>query len=89
MNKEAIDLILEQNPQLRNKREVFEALKPGAYFWHHSWGVGCVQAEDEANHRIIIKFESQDEPRSMDPAFCVQKLVSIAEDHVLVEARKQ
>ena len=88
MNKEAIDLILEQTPNLREKRQDFEALKPGAYFWHHSWGVGCVQAEDEVNHRVVIKFESQDEPRSMDPAFCVQKLVNIPEDHILVEGRK-
>lgn len=88
MNKEAIDLILEQNPLLKNKREAFEALKPGAYCWHHSWGVGCIQEEDEANRRIIIKFESQAEPRSMDPAFCVQKLNIIPENHILVEARK-
>ena len=88
MNKEAIDLILEQNPLLKNKREVLEALKEGSYCWHHSWGVGCIQGEDEANRRIIIKFDSQTEPRSMDPVFCVQKLNIIPENHVLVEARK-
>ncbi len=87
MNKEAIDLILEQNPQLKGKRQAFEALKPGAYCWHHSWGVGCIQEEDETNHRIIIKFESQAESRSMDPAFCIQKLEIIPENHILVEAR--
>lgn len=89
MNKEAIDLILEQNPQLKDKRQAFEALKPGTYCWHHSWGVGCIQKEDEINHRLIIKFETQEEPRSMDPAFCIQKLKIIPENHILVEARQQ
>ena len=88
MNKEAIDLILKQNPQLKGKREAFEALKAGTYCWHPSWGVGCIQAYDEMNHRILIDFETQEETRSMDPVFCVQKVTLIPEDHVLVEARK-
>lgn len=88
MNKEAIDLILGQNPQLKDKRQAFEALKPGTYCWHRSWGVGCIQEEDEANGRVVIKFESQDEPRSMDVVFFVQKLEVIPETHILVEARK-
>lgn len=88
MNKEAIDLILEQNPQLKSNRQALEALTPGAYCWHHSWGVGCIQEEDDVHHRIIVKFESQDAPRSMDPVFCVRKLNIIPEGHMLVEARK-
>jgi len=46
MNKEAIDLILKQNPQLKGKREAFEALEAGTYCWHQSWGVGCIKGYD-------------------------------------------
>lgn len=88
MNKEVVDLILKQNPQLKDKRQAFEALEVGAYCWHHSWGVGCIKAYDEVNHRILIDFESQTETRSMDPVFCVQKISLIPENHILVEARK-
>ncbi len=88
MNKEAIDLILKQNPQLKGKRKAFEALEAGTYCWHQSWGVGCIKGYDEANRRILINFESQKETRSMDPVFCIQKLTIIPEDHILVEARK-
>ncbi len=88
MNKEAIDLILEQNPQLKSKRQIFEALEPGNYFWHHSWGVGCIEKYDDVANRVIIKFETQDQASTMDPIFCVQKLTFIDENNVLVEARK-
>ena len=88
MNTEAIDLILEQNPQLRQKRQAFEALKPGTHCWHHSWGLGCIKEYDEVKNRVIIDFEKQEGGHSMDPVFCVQKLKFISEDHVLIEARK-
>ncbi|MDR2396968.1 MAG: GreA/GreB family elongation factor [Puniceicoccales bacterium] len=88
MDKEVIDLILERNPQLRSKRQAFEALKPGAYCWHHSWGVGCIKRYDAVSNRVIIDFENQDESRAMDPVFCIQKLNFVDENHVLVEARK-
>lgn len=88
MNTEAIDLILEQNPQLRQKRQAFEALKPGTHCWHHSWGLGCIKEYDEVKNRVIIDFERQEGGHSMDPVFCVQKLKFISEDHVLIEARK-
>lgn len=88
MNKEAIDLILEKNPQLKAKRQAFEALKPGTYCWHHSWGVGCIDSFDAVNNRVMIRFEDQPDCHSMDPIFCIQKLNVIPEDHILVEARK-
>lgn len=88
MNKEAVDLILKQNPQLKGQRQAFESLEAGVYCWHQSWGVGCIKGYDEVNHRILIDFESQEDTRSMDPVFCVQKVTIIPEDHMLVEARK-
>ncbi|MBR1844009.1 MAG: GreA/GreB family elongation factor [Opitutales bacterium] len=75
-------------PQLKRQQATLEALEAGAWCCHGSWGVGRIQDVDAENSRIVIQFESQPEPKSMDLAFCLQKLQVLPETHVIVEVRK-
>lgn len=89
MNKEAIDLLIAKEPRLRAYRDKLEAMKPGAYCIHRSWGLGLIQTYDEQERRLIIDFEGHKSGHSMDPAFCVDKLEILKDDSVLVRHRKK
>lgn len=88
MNKEAIDLLIVKEPRLRPFREKLEAMRPGAYCIHRSWGLGRIQAYEEQDHRLIIDFEGQKAGHSMDPAFCVDKLEILPAGSILVRHRE-
>ena len=87
MNKEAIDLLILQNPGLKSSREQLEAMQPGTYCIHRSWGLGKIRSYDERNNRLIIDFEDDKEGHPMDPAFCVGRLELLPPSNVLARHR--
>ena len=56
MNNEAIEQLLDKNPNLRNRREALEAMVSGAYCMHASWGFGQIKKYDAAANRLVIDF---------------------------------
>lgn len=86
MNKEAIEQLLENNPALRTRRDAIEAMVPGAYCLHASWGFGQIKSYDAAGNRLIIDFDTKP-GHPMAPEFCVDKLRILAADNILVRQR--
>jgi transcription elongation GreA/GreB family factor len=90
MNKEAIELLVSKHPDLKGSREKLEAMQPGAYCIHRSWGMGIIREYDEKTQRLIIDFEdSEKKGHPMDPAFCVDKLDVLKSDSLLVRQQKE
>jgi len=86
MNKEAIDKILEKNPRLRGARHKLEAMQPGSYCIHRSWGFGQIKDYREDDNRLVIDFDEEDRKgHAMDPAFCIDKLDVLSENNILVQ----
>lgn len=88
MNQEAIDLLIQKTPRLKRYRSKLEAMQPGSYCVHRTWGMGKIQGFDAQENKLIIDFEEGREGHAMDPAFCVDKLDVLAEDNILVASRK-
>lgn len=84
MNKEAIDLILENKPELSSVRHKLEAMQPGAYCLHRSWGFGQIKGYDSTESKLIIDFEGGKTGHMMDPAFCIERLEILPENNILV-----
>jgi transcription elongation factor GreA len=83
MNADAVHDLISQKPDLKASKAKLEAMKPGAYCVHRSWGFGRIKSYDAANRRLLIDF--QDKPNHpMDPAFCVTTLEILPEKHLLV-----
>ena len=88
MDFDTMQRLMTAYPQLKRQQATLEALEEGAWCCHGSWGVGCIQSVDTENSLIVIQFESQAKPKSMDLAFCLQKLQVLPETHIIVEVRK-
>lgn len=43
MNPDAIELLIKKHPRLAGKREKLEAMQPGAYCMHGTWGLGQIK----------------------------------------------
>jgi len=88
MNTEVIDRLIEKDPSLESSRPLLEAMNPGTYCIHRSWGFGKISGFDEDRGMILIDFE-QDERTShpMDPVFCIDKLELLSENHILAQHR--
>ena len=90
MNTEAIDALIANNPKLIGSREKLEAMAPGNYCLHRSWGFGKIVGFDEAVAKIIIDFEDEDKTgHAMGVAFCVDKLEVLQANDVLVRSRTE
>lgn len=87
MNKEAIDALIEKNPNLVSSRAKLEAMAPGNYCLHRSWGFGKIVDYDAAAGKIIIDFEDGSQGQAMAPAFCVDKLDVLKPTDILVRSR--
>ena len=86
MNAEAVHDLISHKPALKAVKAKFEAMEPGAYCVHRSWGFGRIKSYDAASRKLLIDF--QDKPgHAMDPAFCATTLEILPEKHLLV--RKQ
>jgi len=86
MNSEAISAIVSKHPALKASKAKLEAMEPGAYVVHRSWGFGQIKEYDEADQKLVIDFKGKKAHR-MDPAFCVGSMDVLSPKHIL--ARKE
>lgn len=73
MNSEAIAVLVAKNPSLKAAKAKLEAMEPGAYCVHKSWGFGRIKSYEEAAQKLVIDFKAKP-GHAMDPAFCIGTL---------------
>src|SRR4051812_47911024 len=83
MNSEALSALIAKTPSLKASKAKLEAMEPGAYVVHRSWGFGQIKTYDEASGRLIIDFKGK-KAHPMDPAFCITTMDVLPEKHLLV-----
>ena len=83
MHSEAVSALIAKNPSLKGSKAKLEAMEPGAYCIHRSWGFGQIKAYDEATGRLTIDFASK-KGHAMDPAFCITTMEILPDNHILV-----
>jgi len=83
MNSEAVSALIAKSPSLKAAKPKLEAMEPGAYVVHRSWGFGQIKSYDEAAQRLIIDFKGK-RAHPMDPAFCITTMDVLPEKHLLV-----
>ena len=89
MDKEVIDALIEKKPKLIAYREKLEAMQPGSFIVHKSWGLGQIVSYDQALGKMIINFENEEKQgHAMDPAFFVDKIDVIPEGHIIARHRQ-
>jgi transcription elongation factor GreA len=86
MNSEAVSALIAKNPLLKASKAQLEAMEPGSYGIHRSWGFGQIKSYDETSQKLIIDFHNK-KAHPMDPAFCIGTLQILPANHLLV--RKQ
>ncbi|HVZ65741.1 MAG TPA: GreA/GreB family elongation factor [Lacunisphaera sp.] len=86
MNSEAIAATVAKHPALKASKAKLEAMEPGAFVVHRSWGFGQIKEFDDADNKLVIDFKGKKGHR-MDPAFCVGSLDVLSPKHIL--ARKE
>lgn len=83
MNSEAVSALIAKNPSLKTSKAKLEAMEPGAYVVHRSWGFGQIKSYDDATQRLKIDFKGK-KGHPMDPAFCVNTMDVLPPKHLLV-----
>jgi transcription elongation factor GreA-like protein len=83
MNSEAVSALLAKNPSLKANKAKLEAMKPGAYVVHRSWGFGQIKSYDDATNKLTIDFKGK-KSHAMDPAFCITTMEVLPDNHLLV-----
>jgi transcription elongation factor GreA-like protein len=83
MNSEAVSALIAKNPALKASKSKLEAMKPGAYVVHRSWGFGQIKSFDDTTLRLVIDFKGK-KAHAMDPAFCVTTMEVLPANHLLV-----
>lgn len=83
MNSEALSALIAKTPSLKAAKAKLEAMEPGAYVVHRSWGFGQIKSYDDAAQRLIIDFQGK-KSHPMDPAFCITTMEVLPEQHLLV-----
>ncbi|PTX92557.1 transcription elongation factor GreA [Opitutus sp. ER46] len=83
MNSEAVSALLAKSPSLKPAKAKLEAMEPGTYVVHRSWGFGQIKSYDEASHKLLIDFRDK-KNHPMDPAFCVNTMDVLPPKHLLV-----
>jgi transcription elongation factor GreA len=83
MNSEAVSALLAKTPSLKASKSKLEAMKPGAYVVHRSWGFGQIKSFDDTTLRLTIDFKGK-KAHAMDPAFCVGTMEVLPDNHLLV-----
>lgn len=88
MNEDAVQELITRKPELKSKRDKLASMQAGNYCIHRSWGFGLIRDYDAADQKLIIDFTDKPAHR-MDPAFCVNTMDVLADDHVLVRKEKE
>jgi len=83
MNSEAVSALIAKSPSLKAAKPKLEAMEPGSYVVHRSWGFGQIKSYDEAAQRLIIDFKGK-AGHAMDPAFCISTMEVLPAAHLLV-----
>jgi len=83
MNSEAVSALLSKHPALKASKTKLEAMQPGAYVVHRSWGFGQIKSYDEASQRLLIDFKGK-KAHAMDPSFCLTTMDVLFDRHLLV-----
>lgn len=83
MNSEAVSALIAKMPALKAAKQKLEAMEPGAYVVHRSWGFGQIKSYDEASQRLLIDFKGK-KGHPMDPSFCISTMDVLPEKHLLV-----
>ena len=83
MNSEAVSALLAKSPSLKPAKAKLEAMEPGAYVVHRSWGFGQIKSYDEAAQKLLIDFKGK-KAHPMDPAFCINTMDVLPKAHLLV-----
>ena len=87
MDKEVIDALIEKKPKIAMHRPKLEAMQPGGYIIHKSWGLGKIESYDSSLGKMIIDFEKDKQGHAMDPTFFVDKIDVIPPDHIIAQHR--
>lgn len=82
MNSEAISALIAKNPALKASKAKLEAMEPGSYVMHRSWGFGQIKKYDESAHKLVIDFKGK-KSHAMDPAFCINTMEVLPAKHIL------
>jgi transcription elongation factor GreA len=88
MNVEAVNELIEKNPRLAAAREKLQEMQPGRYCVHQSWGFGQIKEYREQENRLIFDFAGKKE-HSMDPAFCINTMQILPDNHLLVRQQTE
>jgi transcription elongation factor GreA len=83
MNSEAVSALIAKTPSLKAAKAKLEAMEPGAYVVHRSWGFGQIKSYDEAAQKLLIDFKGK-KGHAMDPAFCITTMEVLPPKHLLV-----
>jgi transcription elongation factor GreA len=83
MNSDAVSALIAKTPSLKAVKAKLEAMKPGSYVIHQSWGFGQIKKYDEDSQKLHIDFKGK-KGHAMDPSFCVSTLEVLVEKHLLV-----
>ncbi len=83
MNSEAVSALVAKNPPLKAHKAKLEAMAPGAYVVHRSWGFGQIKSYDESAQRLLIDFKGK-KAHPMDPTFCLSTMDVLPAKHLLV-----
>jgi transcription elongation factor GreA len=83
MNSEAVAALIAKNPSLKTAKAKLEAMEPGNYVIHRSWGFGQIKSYDDASLKLVIDFTSKP-GHLMDPAFCVTTMDVLNPKHLQV-----
>ncbi len=82
MNSEAVTAIIAKTPALKAHKAKLEAMEPGSYCMHRSWGFGQIKSYDESSRKLHIDFKGK-KSHAMDPAFCVNTMEVLPANHIL------
>ena len=83
MNSEAVSALIAKTPSLKPAKARLEAMEPGAYVVHRSWGFGQIKSYHEASQKLLIDFKGK-KSHPMDPAFCIGTMEVLPAKHLLV-----
>jgi transcription elongation factor GreA len=83
MNSEAVSALIAKSPSLKAAKPKLEAMEPGVYVVHRSWGFGQIRRYDDAAQRLIIDFKGK-KGHPMEPAFCITTMDVLPPKHLLV-----
>jgi transcription elongation factor GreA len=83
MNSDAVSALIAKTPSLKAVKAKLEAMKPGSYVIHQSWGFGQIKNYDDDSQKLHIDFKGK-KGHAMDPSFCVNTMEVLVEKHLLV-----